>query len=234
MKSGEEIVILGGGIEGLAVADYLHRTNFYYETLLIDEDRPIKPSLYEEYIYMNIRFINGEATLFKDHLEVKTKDKDWILNPTAIIILSEEYLDKLVSHYSPNQLKLNHLLQAYLIDRRIFVSPLLLLRGNWERLKKKTGILIGQSVSKYLSGEYTYEDIELKARKKGLEIAPHKVSRNSRFFLWYSCEEPISCLDINGMIFKNIHPKNDLLLIENPNEILGDREEIIIDPCYEK
>jgi hypothetical protein len=36
------------------------------------------------------------------------------------------------------------------------------------------------------------------------------------------------------MIFKNIHPKNDLLLIENPNEILGDREEIIIDPCYEK
>ncbi len=234
MKNGNEIVILGGGIEGLAVADYLHRANFYYEVLLIDEGRPTEPSLYEEYICMNIGFIEGQATLYKDWLEIKTKEKKWILNPNAIVIVNEEYLEKLASHYSPNQLKLNHLLQAYLIDRKIFISPLLLLRGNWEKLRKKTGTLVGQGVSKYLSGEYTVEDIELKVRDKRLEILPHKVSKAGRFFLWYFSEKPLSYLDINDVVFSGIHPTNGLLLIEEPNEIIGDKKEIIINPCYEE
>ncbi len=228
-----DILILEGNMEALSAADYLHRANFYNNVIIIiDEEEDDGLSKYRHEIMRNIAWLTGTVKMTDEHIEVSGEKGRLKFNPIATIITHERHLKMLMENLRIDRLKINHRLQAYEISNKIFVSPTSILKIFENDLRKKTGMILGMSVSNYISNRETIGDIYIEVLDNRLKILPNIASSTDKLFIWYSTESPLSQLVINNVGFDDVIGLKGILYIDNVGKIAGREKKLRITPVF--
>jgi len=168
------ILITGVNPISLGIGEYLNRSNYYHEFLIIGE-KYIASNPEEEYLLNTLPILIGIARIVKNKFEIIDS-----INNNKITI---EPSIKVFTQENPGIEKNPNKLNIYLIDKEesVMVSPNILLNIDDNMILRKTGLIMGNLLVRHLQGEEPQQiDIE-----SNIPLIPKKIAVKTFGALWY-------------------------------------------------